>query len=91
MRNLRFIISYAKAQNNEGQSITETPGKCCNNRTSFDQISQIQQELASKGALDRFLSKEEAQQVSQLFTGLYTLDMVRISCPIATFSYSSDR
>lgn len=36
---------------------------------------KVQQELAAEGSLLPFLSADEASRVSQLFTGLYTLDM----------------
>ncbi|XP_045126152.1 glutathione synthetase-like isoform X1 [Portunus trituberculatus] len=36
---------------------------------------KVQQEIARPGVLNKFLSDSEAKLVSQLFTGLYTLDM----------------
>ncbi|KAF2344394.1 Glutathione synthase substrate-binding eukaryotic [Trinorchestia longiramus] len=36
---------------------------------------KVQQELAAEGALLQFLSPAEATQVSELFTGLYSLDV----------------
>ena len=44
---------------------------------AYVRLSQVQQELAVKGALLQFLNPEEAEQVAELFTGLYTLDLVR--------------
>ncbi|KAK3859932.1 hypothetical protein Pcinc_015257 [Petrolisthes cinctipes] len=35
---------------------------------------KVQQEIARPGVLKRFLTESEAEQVGQLFTGLYTLD-----------------
>lgn len=41
-------------------------------------LFQVQQEIARPGVLNKFLSDSEAKLVSQLFTGLYTLDMVSL-------------
>lgn len=41
-------------------------------------LFQVQQEIARPGVLNKFLSDSEAKLVSQLFTGLYTLDMVSV-------------